>query len=145
MLIVVILCVRYSPNYVPPLKTAQYDNDEILDYTGSPHHCVATTMGMVNSSKWHDDSQRSQLNSQKFHPPHSPDPWAVRRQAQNINKRDHVYKVAIDFTEADSSESSALCQVTTSKAGLTTCEHQRTTSTITSSITESVAKQSNMG
>ena len=143
MLLFVTFRFRYSPNYIPPLKTvAQCDDNEILDYTGSPHHCVATSRAVVNSSKWQDDSGQSQVDSHKFHAPHSPDPWAVNRQTQNINNRDHVYKVAFDFSEADSCEKP---QVTTSQAGLTSCDDQSTTSTVTSSVTKSVTQYGSMG
>ena len=156
---VFIFLFRYSPNYVTPLTAVQstdkYDNNEILDYTGSPRHCVTTTdRVVVNSTKcWQDDFHQSKLDSRGFPPVHcSPDPWAVRKQTQlNTNDRDYVYTVTkedtsrhIDFTEADSSEPPSLSQVTTITASSTSNDNQSTTSTIASSAAVSFAKY-NMG
>ena len=147
----IFLC-RYSPNYVTPLTSVQsankYDNNEILDYTGSPHHCVTADRVMVNTKCWQDDYQQSKLDSHGIPPAQcSPDPWAVRKQTKpNINGRDHVYKVTkedtnrhIDFSEADSSEPSALSQITTITAASTTNDDQRTTPAVTSSVAISFA------
>ena len=135
-----IILFRYSPNYVMPLTAVQsteYDNDEILDYTRSPHHCVATSRVVVNDSKWQDDSQQSRLESLMFHAQRSPDPWAARKQTHNFSSREHIYKVTeegtsrhTDFDEAVSSEQ-RFSHVTTSKAGSTTCDNQSSTSTTT--------------
>ena len=125
----------------------KYDNDEILDYTGSPHHCIATDRVAVNETKWQDDFQQSQLGP---HAHCSPDPWAIRRHTQNITSRDHIYKVTgegtsrqIDFSEATGSgEPLSLSQITAIKADSTTSDDQSTTSTSTSSVTAPVTKYS---
>ena len=65
------------------LTTAQsVSNNEILDYTGSPHHCVnvgtkesATAMC---STSWQDDYQCCQKEINGFVPP---DPWGTRKQS----------------------------------------------------------------
>ena len=128
------------------VQSTEYDNDEILDYTRSPHHCVATSRVVVNDSKWQDDYQRSQLQSQMFHAQRSPDPWAIRRQTENFSSREHIYIVTKEDTsrdEAGSSEQPPFSQVTTSKAGSTTCESQSsTTTTTTSSVAVSATKYS---
>lgn len=105
------------------VQSTEYDNDEILDYTRSPHHCVATSRVLVNDTKWQDDSQRSQL---EFLAQRSPDPWAARRQTQNFSSRAHIYKVTkedtsrhTDFDEADSSEQPPFSKVTTSESAST--------------------------
>ena len=127
------------------VQSTEHDDNEILDYTGSPRHCVATSRGVATNTKWWDDYQQSQL---EFPAQSSPDPWAIRRQTDNTTSRDHVYKVAkedealrqFDFSEADTTSFSHL--VTTSKASLTTHDGQSTTSTITTSVAFSIPKYS---
>ena len=136
---------RYSPNYVIPLtgvQSTEYDDDVILDYTKSPHHCVATSRVVVNDTKQQDDSQRSQL---EFLAQRSPDPWAVRRQTQNFSNRAHIYEVTkeddtsrcTNSDKADSSEQPPFSQVITSEATSTTCDSQCSTFTTISSVTVS--------
>ena len=117
------------------VQSTEYDNDEILDYTRSPHHCVATSRVVINDTKWQDDSQRSQL---ELLAQRSPDPWAVRRQTKNFSSRAHIYEVTkedtskhADFDEADSSGQP---QVTTSEPTLTS---QSSTFTTIGSVTVS--------
>ena len=129
------------------VQSNDYDN-EILDYTGSPRHCVAVNRGIESDSKWQDDLQ---LDSHKFHVQHSPDPWAVKRQTRNTGSSDHMYKVQMtkqggfkhtDFSGAGTSGKVPLPQVTTSKAVSTTCDDHSTTSTTDSSVIVSAAKYS---
>ena len=123
------------------VQSTEYNDDVILDYTKSPHHCVATSRVVVNDTKQQDDSQQSQL---EFLAQRSPDPWAVRRQTQNFNSRAHIYEVTkedtsrhADSDEADSSERPPFSQVTTSEVASTTCDSQCSTFTTISSVTVS--------
>lgn len=69
-----------------PLTTAEsISNNEILDYTGSPHHCVNIGTTEIVAKKcltsWQDDYQRCQ---KELYGRNSPDPWRTRRRSQNV-------------------------------------------------------------
>ena len=117
------------------VQSNDYDNDEILDYTGSPRHCVAVNRGIESDSKWQDDLQ---LDSHKFHVQHSPDPWAVKRQTQNTS----TSYTKTSMFKSPFSHLNFIHMITTSKAGSTTCDDHSTTSTTDSSVIVSAAKYS---
>ena len=142
----IIFLIRYSPNYVAPLTVVhspEYGNNEILDYTRSPQHCVPTGRVVVDDTKLQDNPQSSQFETLVFNAQRSPDPWAKRKQAQNLSSREQVYVVTkqdsfkcADLSKADSKAPS--CQVITNEADSTVCSNQSSTSTAASSIEISV-------
>jgi len=101
---------RYSPNYVTPLTTAEsVSKNEILDYTGSPHHCVNVGLNegaaIKCSTSWQDDYQRCQKELYGFNPCYSPDPWRPRKHSQTtantrpVNAVHYTGCAKIDFDD----------------------------------------------
>ena len=144
----IVFLIRYSPNYVAPLTVVQspeYGSNEILDYTRSPQHRVPTVRAVIDNTKLQDDPQPSQLDSLVFNAQRSPDPWAMRKQAQNLSSREHVYVV----TEQDSFKCANLnkanskapfFQISLSEVDSTACGNQSSTAASSTEISISTGK-----